>query len=223
MLRPAPVRPDREATMPRLIFATRNPGKVAELERMLAGQGIEVEDLSRHPEVEEIEETGETFRDNAILKATVVAARTGTVALADDSGLEVDGLGGRPGVRSARYAGEKASDDSNNALLVAEVTPLPSDARTARYRCAIAIAAPSGGCEVEEGSVEGVIVTEPRGSGGFGYDPFFWVPGFGRTMAELSAAEKDGISHRGIALRRARPHLLRLLGVVASERTVDGE
>lgn len=197
--------------MSRLIFATRNRGKVAELERMVVGQGIEIEDLASHPEVEEIEETGDTFRANAILKATVVAARTGLVALADDSGLEVDGLGGRPGVRSARYAGEKASDDQNNAQLVNEVTPLAASARTARYRCAIAVAAPSGEVWVEEASVEGVIVVEPRGRGGFGYDPYFWVPSFGRTMAELSAAEKDGISHRGVALRAALPHVHRML------------
>lgn len=208
--------------MSRLIFATRNRGKVAELERMLVGQGIEVDDLARHPGVEEIEETGETFRANAILKATVVAARTGLVALADDSGLEVDGLGGRPGVRSARYAGEKATDEANNALLVTEVTPLAASERTARYRCAIAVAAPSGEVEVEEASVEGVIVVEPRGSGGFGYDPYFWVPSFGRTMAELTATEKDGISHRGVALRRALPHARRMLAALAAGRAAEG-
>ncbi len=208
--------------MSRLIFATRNRGKVVELERMLVGQGIEVDDLARHPEVEEVEETGETFRANAILKATVVAARTGLVALADDSGLEVDGLGGRPGVRSARYAGDEATDDENNALLVTEVTPLAASGRTARYRCAIAVAAPSGEVEVEEASVEGVIVVEPRGSGGFGYDPYFWVPCFGRTMAELTATEKDGISHRGVAFRRALPHARRMLGELAAGRAAEG-
>ncbi|MFN7954035.1 MAG: XTP/dITP diphosphatase [bacterium] len=199
--------------MSRLVFATRNRGKVVELERMLAGLGVVIDDLSTHPEVEEIEETGETFRDNAILKATTVAARTGLVALADDSGLEVDGLGGRPGVRSARYAGEGASDDANNARLVAEVTPLASHLRTARYRCAIAVATPGGDVEVEEASVEGVIVTAPRGSRGFGYDPYFWVPELGRTMAELDAHEKDGISHRGRALRKARVHVDRCLAI----------
>lgn len=203
----------QSSRMSRLVFATRNRGKVIELERMLAGLGIEIDDLSAHPEVEEIEETGETFRDNAILKATTVAARTGLVALADDSGLEVDGLGGRPGVRSARYAGEGASDEANNARLVEEVTPLAPHARTARYRCAIAVATPGGQVEVEEASVEGLIVTEPRGSRGFGYDPYFWVPEYRRTMAELEAHEKDAISHRGRALRQARVHLDRRLGV----------
>ncbi len=200
----------------RLVFATRNPGKVRELERMLAGESIEVAGLDRFPEVGEIEETGATFRDNALLKAVTVANLTGWVALADDSGLEVDGLGGRPGVRSARYAREGASDAENNQRLITEVTPLAPAQRTARYRCAIAVAAPHGETAVEEGSVEGRIVIDPRGTEGFGYDPYFLVPDHARTMAELTAAEKDRISHRGQALRRTLPHLLRLLAITKS-------
>jgi XTP/dITP diphosphohydrolase len=179
-----------------LVLATRNPHKVREFEQLLAPHNI----LRLPDEIEMPEETGETFAENATLKARTVADKTGQVAIADDSGISAAGLGGRPGVRSARYAGENATDEENLAKLLREV---PDDDRRAAYVCAIAVAEPHGRVHVVEERCEGTLTKEPRGDGGFGYDPAF-VPrdrDDGRTMAELTQEEKDAISHRGRAAR----------------------
>jgi XTP/dITP diphosphohydrolase len=185
----------------RLTLATRNAHKVREFAVLL--DGIEV--VALPDDVELPEETGETFADNALLKARAAVAATGTAAIADDSGMEAVALGGRPGVRSARYAGEDATDEQNLAKLVAEA---PAGSALA-YVCVIALVDPASGAEcVFEGRCTGTMSAERRGTGGFGYDPVF-VPDdddSGRTMAELSVAEKDAISHRGRAARALLAH-----------------
>jgi XTP/dITP diphosphohydrolase len=179
-----------------LVLATRNPHKVREFDKLLAPHTI----IRLPDEIEMPEETGATFEENATLKARAVADATGKVAIADDSGISAAGLGGRPGVRSARYAGENATDEENLAKLLREV---PDDDLRVAYVCAIAIAEPHGRVHVVEERCEGVLDKNPRGDGGFGYDPAF-VPldrDDGRTMAELTQEEKDAISHRGRAAR----------------------
>lgn len=201
--------------MPRiLVLATRNPGKLREMQAILAPLGFDLRSVAGFPAVPEIEETGETFEANARLKALAVARATGEWALADDSGIEVDALGGRPGVRSARYAGEPGSDAANNQKLLEELKGTPPVQRTARYRAVIAVADPARILCTAEGACEGRIQDEPRGTGGFGYDPHFLLPELGLTMAELPAEEKNRISHRGKALRALFDRLSRL--------TVDG-
>ena len=199
--------------MHRIVLATSNPGKVREFERLLAEGGLPLAvlglaevGLSAPPE------TGVTFAENAILKAQNAAMRSGLPALADDSGLEVDALGGAPGVYSARYAGEGAGDEANRQRLIAELARVPEAERTGRFRCAIAVALPDGTVETVEGSCEGRLITEPRGTEGFGYDPLFLLPERGRTLAELPLAEKNRISHRAQATARALPVLRRMLG-----------
>jgi XTP/dITP diphosphohydrolase len=186
----------------RVILATRNRHKIAELHRLLNVPGLVVEDL-RGWTVPEVEEDGATYEENAIKKARAVAEGTGLPALADDSGLEVDSLDGAPGVRSARYAGEGASDAANRAKLLQALAGVPDERRTARFRCAIAIAMPGGSVMTVEGACEGAILREERGSGGFGYDPLFLPEGERETFAEMSDAKKDSLSHRGVAVRRA--------------------
>lgn len=188
---------------PRLVIASRNPGKIREIEAICADWPVEwVTDAAW----DEVEETGETYLDNALLKARAVAAATGTPALADDSGLEVDALGGGPGPRSARYAGEGAGDRDNLDKLLRELEAVPAP-RTARYRAVAAVAWPDGEAVWAEGACEGGIRAEPRGSGGFGYDPAFEPEGHDVTMAELPPEAKDRISHRGRALRALREAL----------------
>lgn len=187
----------------RIVVASANPKKAAELAELLSGLPVQV--VPRPPEVPEVVEDGDTFLDNARLKAVALAAATGDAALADDSGLEVDALGGAPGVFSARFAGESASDADNVALALAELERVGATqpgARTARFRCVLVLRTPDGTELVAEGSVEGHLIQAPRGDGGFGYDPIF-VPadGDGRTFAEMTGAEKQAISHRGRALR----------------------
>lgn len=193
--------------MRRLVCATRNPGKLRELRALLAGiEDLALVGLDELPSAPVVVEDGDTFEANAVRKAIEIARATGMMALADDSGLEVDSLGGGPGTRSARFAGEGASDADNNAKLVAALRGVPEHARTARYRVVLAFADPMGtlGAQVhtEEGACAGRIRLDPAGSGGFGYDPHFVPDGFDRTMAELSADEKNRISHRGEAARR---------------------
>jgi XTP/dITP diphosphohydrolase len=188
---------------PEIALATRNPGKVREILRICADWPVRWRTHERsRSEWPEIEETGATYLENALLKAHGLAEALRIPALADDSGIEVDALGGGPGPRSARFAGEAASDRENLELLIARIETLPPAVRTARYRCVAACAWPNGSETWAEGACEGTIVSEPRGSGGFGYDPIF-VPAesANRTMAELDPAEKDRISHRGLALR----------------------
>jgi XTP/dITP diphosphohydrolase len=191
--------------MPALVLATQNDHKLRELREALPG--IEIDPLP--PEVELPPETGETFAENALGKARAAHAATGRAAIADDSGIEAYGLGGRPGVRSARYAGEGATDEENLVKLLDEVAA-QADRRVA-YVCAIALAGEDGSESVFEGRCEGILASEPRGTGGFGYDPAFVPDDTGpddeRTMAELSPAEKHAISHRGRAARKLASHL----------------
>jgi XTP/dITP diphosphohydrolase len=186
----------------RVVLATANPGKQREFQALLAPLGVELL-LQSALGVVAPEETGSTFEANALLKARHAALCTGLPALADDSGLEVDALGGRPGVRSARYAGEGASDADNNALLLAELARLPAERRAARYRCVLAFvrSADDPAPLTVEGRWEGRIAAVAGGSGGFGYDPLFIPAGLACTAAELAPGEKNQLSHRGQALR----------------------
>lgn len=191
----------------RLVVATRNPGKVKEILAICDDWPVEWLTFA-HVSWPQVEETGATYQENALLKADVVADATGEAALADDSGLEVDALGGAPGPRSARYAGRDAGDEENLRALLRAVAGVPRAGRTARYRAVAAMAWPDGRHLWGEGECEGILRTRPSGSGGFGYDPIFEPAGWDRTMAELEADEKDRISHRGRALRALR----RILG-----------
>jgi XTP/dITP diphosphohydrolase len=199
-------------TVPELIAATDNPGKLAEIERLLAGTPWRLI-AQRAAGVAPAAETGATFRDNALLKARNAAAVARGPALADDSGIEVDALGGAPGVRSARYAGERATDAENVAKLLSDLRGVPHERRTARFRCVIALVrhARDEAPIVCEGVWEGVIAESPRGANGFGYDPVFVPRGARVTSAELAPAAKDAESHRGQALRRLVPALETLL------------
>jgi XTP/dITP diphosphohydrolase len=197
----------------RVMLATRNPDKVGELRRILADvgvAGIDLVSLADRPDVPEVAETGLTYTENAVLKATAVADATGLSAIADDSGLSVDILGGMPGVLSARWAGRHGDDMANLSLLLLQLADVPDDRRAAAFVCAAALALPSGQVVVEEGRVGGRLIREPRGTNGFGYDPIFIPDGDTRTTAEMSAADKDAISHRGRAFRALAPHLLTL-------------
>jgi len=187
----------------RIALATRNPHKIRELIRICADWQVEWVTVESHGPAAfpDIQETGDTYLENAMLKARAVALASGVPALADDSGIEVDALGGRPGIRSARYAGEGASDEQNLAELIRAIRGVPSGGRTARYRCVAVLATPDGTPLHAEGTCEGTLITRPRGSGGFGYDPIFLPEGWDRTMAELMPMEKDRISHRGRAVR----------------------
>ena len=187
----------------KLLVATRNPGKVREYGRLLEGIPIEITSLDQEHVTEEVEETGDTFEENARLKAATYASLAGLLTLADDSGLEVDALGGAPGVKSARYGGPQATDEDRVRLLLGNLNGTAWQDRTCRFRCVIAIAWPSGQIETVEGSVEGIVQYEPQGTNGFGYDPIFHLPSLGRTMAELPLEEKNGLSHRGQAARKA--------------------
>jgi XTP/dITP diphosphohydrolase len=187
----------------RLVLATGNAGKLRELREILAPWRVLVLPLSDFTR-SAAEETGHSFVENAILKARFAAQVSGLPAIADDSGLEVDALGGAPGIRSARYAGEGADDEANNARLLREMQGVADAARGARYRCAMVyVARPDDPTPlVCEASWEGRIATAPRGTGGFGYDPLFFVAGTDRTAAEFASDEKNRVSHRGLALRR---------------------
>jgi len=198
--------------MVRVVVATGNAHKLAEIRAILAG--LEVELVGMHDlGVPEPVEDGETFEANALLKARHCAQATDLPALADDSGLEVDALGGEPGVYSARYAGPLAADGANNAKLIAALAEVPAPQRRARFVCAAAIVLPDGREHVVRGTMEGHVVDEPRGANGFGYDPHFVsdAAGDGRTNGELTPAEKDAISHRGAAFRALRPHVAAML------------
>jgi XTP/dITP diphosphohydrolase len=196
----------------RLLLGTRNRKKREEIVEILGDLGLEFGDLSERPDVADVEETGTTFEANARLKAAGYAKATGAWTLAEDSGLVVPGLNGRPGVYSARYAGTQGDDAANNARLMAELAPLPDDRRAAYYVCVAALADPSGEVKaMSEGRCHGVIISEPRGTGGFGYDPLFLVPEFHKTFGELSARVKHALSHRSRALERLRPALRKSL------------
>ena len=191
-----------------IVIASRNKGKIAEILQILAETPVKLRSLVDFPDTPAVEETGSTFVENARLKARAVAKHTKLWALADDSGIEVDALGGRPGILSARYAG---GDGANNERVLREMAAIPDAKRTARFRAAMVLAAPDGAILAEtEGAVEGLIAREARGTSGFGYDPLFLVPEFGQTMAELGLEIKNRISHRSLALRRLRDRMAEL-------------
>jgi XTP/dITP diphosphohydrolase len=191
---------------PRIALATHNPHKLRELARICTDWPTELVSVENHEAAAfpDVDETGATYLDNARLKAEAVAAASGLPALADDSGIEVDALGGAPGPRSARYAGEHASDDENLRALIQAIRGVPASGRSARYRCVAAMAWPDGRFEHAEGVCEGTLRTSPAGTGGFGYDPVFVPVGWDVTMAELTDEQKDRISHRGRAFRAVR-------------------
>ena len=195
--------------MTRLVLATHNRHKVAELRRMLDGQ-VEVLDLDDVPGIPDVPETGVTFAENALLKARAVAAATGLAAVADDSGLCVDVLGGAPGVFSARWSGRHGDDRANLELLLAQLADVPDEHRGAHFACAAALARPDGSELVVEGRMVGRVIRKPLGENGFGYDPIFVPEGLELTTAQVDAAAKDAISHRGRAMRDLLPHLLAL-------------
>ena len=194
--------------MPTLLLATNNRAKVREYVQALEGVPYSIVTLADVGVDVAVSETGQTLEENAALKATAYASASGLVSLADDSGLEVEALGGEPGVLSARYAGEGASDRERIDFLLSRLEHVPWEDRQARFRCVIAIAAPQREVEFCEGICPGIITLEPRGEGGFGYDPVFLLPELGKTMAELTMEEKNEVSHRGRAARAARELLL---------------
>lgn len=203
---------------PRLIvLGSTNRGKLRELEALLGRLPVELRGLDAYPQAEPPEETGETFAENARLKAIGLAAQLGTWVMAEDSGLCVDALGGRPGVRSARFAGPEATDEDNVAKLLAELEPVEPARRVAAFVCAAALAAPEGLLLETQGRCCGRIVRHPRGHNGFGYDPLFFYPDFGATFAEVSAEAKNGVSHRGKAFRALAERLPDLIGTRAKE------
>lgn len=194
-----------------LLVASHNRGKVEELAELLAGLDVQLLGLDDVGIADDVEETGNTFRENAILKAEGYAQQSGLLTLADDSGLEVDGLQGAPGVHTARFGGEGLTPSERYELLLQRLDGVPWQERNARFRCVVALATPQGLIGTEEGKVEGYIAFEPAGEGGFGYDPVFFVAERGLTMAQLPAAVKNTISHRGRAVAAIRPLLERLL------------
>ncbi len=195
----------------KLVIATHNQGKKVEYASLLRGLGLELSTLAELGVQTVIEEDGSTFAENALIKARTYAALTGLPTLADDSGLEVDALGGAPGILTSRYAGEGATDADRYRLLLHNLEGVPDGRRTARFRCAIALAWPDGRTEITEGTCEGSLTREPRGEHGFGYDPVFYVPEFGCTMAELPEETKNRISHRARAAAAAREVLKRVM------------
>nr|WGD93905.1 XTP/dITP diphosphatase [Bacillus subtilis] len=188
--------------MKEAIIATHNPGKVKEFKEILEPRGYDVKSLAEIGFTEEIEETGHTFEENAILKAEAVAKAVNKMVIADDSGLSIDNLGGRPGVYSARYAGEQKDDQANIEKVLSELKGIEKEQRTARFRRALAVSIPGEETKTVEGHVEGYIAEEPRGEYGFGYDPIFIVKDKDKTMAELTSDEKNKISHRADALKK---------------------
>jgi len=182
-----------------LLIATGNSGKMKEFAALFAGSGIKLYSLKDFPDFVPTDEDGSTFKENALKKAAAAAKDTGLIAIADDSGLCVDVLDGRPGVFSARYAGEGVGDEANNLKLLQELTGVPKAHRSAAFRCVIAFCAPDGFEAVFEGELRGFILEHSSGHGGFGYDPLFMVPEYGKTLAELPIEVKNRISHRGRA------------------------
>jgi XTP/dITP diphosphohydrolase len=196
----------------RIVLATRNAAKLTELARILAEADVSVQvcGVGEFPDVPEVAETGTSFAENALLKARAVAAATGVPAVADDSGLCVDALNGMPGIFSARWAGKHGDDEANLDLVLGQLTDVPDERRGAHFACAAALALPDGTGETVLATITGELLRERRGSNGFGYDPIFRPYGYDRTTAEMSAEEKDAISHRGQALRALLPALRRL-------------
>jgi len=194
---------------PILVVATGNRGKSAEIREFLTNFTIEIKDLNDFGPLPQVEEDGATFEENAYKKASFIAKILGLPALADDSGLEVDFLGGKPGIHSARYAGPKATDSENNAKLLQELAGQTN--RKARFCCALSLAVPTGAALTYEATCEGTILESPRGDNGFGYDPLFFYPPNNKTFAEMSLEEKSEVSHRGKALREFRDEFDKVL------------
>jgi XTP/dITP diphosphohydrolase len=202
----------------KIVLATRNLGKVAEFERMLEAENLEIQvlGLRDYPDMPDVEETGTTFAENAFLKASQIAQFTGLPALADDSGLCVDALGGSPGIFSARWAGSHGDDEANLEKVLRQMRELDNPPRAAHFTCAVALVIPATtSSEIrvvsKEGRIDGELIAEPRGSNGFGYDPIFRPNGYSQTTAELPSEIKDRISHRGQALAEILPDLKELL------------
>jgi XTP/dITP diphosphohydrolase len=195
----------------RIVLATGNLDKVREIKRILGPVPVELLTLLDFPEFVPDEETGATFEDNAVAKALKVWRETGLASLADDSGLEVDALDGEPGVLSARFAGENASYQANNEKLIGLLRGVPEDKRGARFVCVAVLVTPKGKMVLQRGELEGLIIDEARGGGGFGYDPIFYVPRLKKTVAELGEDEKNSISHRAQAFRAMKGYIMALL------------
>ena len=194
-----------------IVLATPNPDKRAEIGALLSDLGMTVRSLAEFPQAPVVVEDGETCQANAIKKARAIADHTGLIAVADDTGLEVDALGGRPGVHAARYAGAQVSYEDNWKKLLHELDGVPVERRGARFLTVVAVARPAADhVETVEGVLNGVIALRPAGSGGFGYDPVFLVPELGKTLAELTPSEKNRISHRAKAFAKAKSVLQRL-------------
>ena len=194
--------------MRKLLLATNNKGKILEYQALLKGIPYRMVMLSDCAITTEVDESGSTYKENAALKATAFARESGLLTLADDSGLEVDALGGEPGIRSARYAGNGANDSIRNGFVLYKLSGIPEKKRTARFVCVIAIATPEGDVQFCEGERRGLITTSPRGAHGHGYDPIFFLPDLGKTMAELTLEEKNQVSHRARAVLAARALLI---------------
>jgi XTP/dITP diphosphohydrolase len=191
----------------KIVFASGNEGKVREIREMLEGVRIELVSLSNYAGVPEIVEDGKSFLENALKKAKIVSEFTGETVLADDSGLQVEVLGGEPGIYSSRYAGEKATDEENNSALLAKLKNIPQEKRTAFFRCVLVLYRKDGSYDYFEGKWNGQIIDERRGNNGFGYDPIFWVPELKMTAAELPAEIKNKVSHRGQAFAQLKKAL----------------
>ncbi len=191
-------------TGPEIVIATRNPGKLREMQTLLASLGLKILSLKDFPEAPDVLEDGATFAENAAKKAKIVARTTGRPAIADDSGLVVKALGGRPGVFTSRFAGEKTSDRNKCQRLLEEMERIPEEQREAVFVCAIAVALPQGEVKIVEEECQGRISFSPRGENGFGFDPIFFVPELGKTMAELEPEVKNQVSHRGRALKKLK-------------------
>ena len=194
-----------------ILLATNNPGKARELSSLISGERWKFTTPAEQGIDLDVEENGNTFEQNAVLKVRAFTRVSRLITLADDSGLEVDALDGAPGVYSARYAGPEATDDDRNRYLLSELSDVPDDRRQARFRCVIAIAFPDGDTVMCKGECSGIITREPRGDNGFGYDPIFYLPQFNKTMAELTMQQKNEISHRGKAARQAQYYLKTVL------------
>ncbi len=194
-----------------IVIATRNKKKVEEFKRILSDIDIKLLSMDDFPSCPEVIEDGETFEENAVKKALSVAKYSNKISVSDDSGLEVYALKGAPGIRSARYAGDKADDFSNIEKLLTEMKDIPDDKRGARFVCCIAVAYPDGKVEIFNGITEGYIGWKPKGERGFGYDPIFYPMGYNRTFAEMLPEEKDALSHRGKALRKFKKYIKNIL------------
>lgn len=202
----------------KIIFATGNEGKMKEIRLILEDLGVEILSLKDTGIAFDIEENGETFEENAVIKAKAVMQATGALVLADDSGLEIDYLNGEPGVYSARYLGEDTSYRIKNQNLIERLEGVPDEKRTARFVCVIAAAFPDGRVLTARGTIEGMIGYEERGEGGFGYDPIFWLPECGCSTAELTMEKKNELSHRGKALRAMKEEIKKALEVGREEK-----